>query len=100
MAQQKAYLVFCNLCKEDVGYAQRELATRQQGIGPTDQRAVPPRHECRGFPPVLVKRVWGIRHLRYLWYGVQVARWVNLRGASHAREADLAYLDAVWEGRA
>ena len=47
-----------------------------------------------------MKRLWGIRHLRYLWYGVQVARWVNLRQARHAREQDLAYLAAVWEGKA
>jgi hypothetical protein len=30
---EKVYLVFCALCKADVGSAHGELATRQQGIG-------------------------------------------------------------------
>ena len=29
---EKVYLVICNPCKKDVGYAQGELATRQQGM--------------------------------------------------------------------
>ena len=48
-------------------------------------------------------RIWGIRHLRYLWHVIQLARWVGLwrhAGALHASEEDLAYLDAVWEGEA
>jgi hypothetical protein len=45
-----------------------------------------------------MKYWWGIRHLRWFWYGVQLARWVNLWGALHASEQDLDYLDAVWKG--
>lgn len=48
-------------------------------------------------------RVWGMRHLRYLWHAYWLSRWVGAwrpYGSSHASPADLAYLDDVWEGKA
>ena len=49
-----------------------------------------------------MKRLWGIRHVRYLWLSFQLARWLSVwyraGAALHASDADLAYLDAVWKG--
>lgn len=48
-------------------------------------------------------RSWGIRHLRYLWHAYWLWRWVGNwtpGGSSYASPADLAYLEAVWEGKA
>lgn len=50
-----------------------------------------------------MKRWWGIRHLRWAWAAYRLACWVRFwqreAGAMHASEYDLAYLDAIWEGR-
>ena len=48
-----------------------------------------------------MKRLWGLRHIRWLWHSVQLARWVGLwarYGYFHASPADLEYLDGIWEG--
>lgn len=48
-----------------------------------------------------MRRLWGIRHIRWLWYSIQLARWLGLwapYGYLHASPADLDYLDAVWKG--
>ena len=49
-----------------------------------------------------MRRLFGIRHLRYLWHSYHLARWVGLwarHGYVHASAADLQYLGDVWEGK-
>lgn len=52
-----------------------------------------------------MKRLWGIRHVRYLWYCYQVHRWAQLWhrhgiGLGWPNEADLRALDRIWDGKA
>jgi len=55
---QQVYLVNCNLCKKDVGFAQRELACRQQGIAARwRQPPVPLPPKGGSFPEDFVKMV-------------------------------------------
>lgn len=46
-----------------------------------------------------VKRWLGIRHLRYLWHSWCFYRWWRY-AKCQSTDADLKYLDDVWEGRA
>lgn len=50
-----------------------------------------------------MKRWPGIRHLRWLYHARQLQKWHDLWVpwyALHLAESDLAYLDAIWEGKA
>lgn len=45
-----------------------------------------------------VKRLWGIRHIRWLWYSYHITRWVEAWGALIMSERDRRILDAIWKG--
>jgi hypothetical protein len=52
-----------------------------------------------------MKRLWGLRHLRWLYYTIRVHRFARAWGAigiglGVPNEADLRHLQAIWEGRA
>jgi hypothetical protein len=52
-----------------------------------------------------MKRWPGIRHLRYYWHRYRCLRHAQMWGRmgiglGYPNEADLATLDAIWEGRA
>lgn len=52
-----------------------------------------------------MKRLWGIRHIRYVWLRYQVYRWAWLWGQhgiglGWPNAADLRELDRIWQGRA
>lgn len=50
-----------------------------------------------------MKRLWGIRHLRWLWWSWRVQRWVDRWGSvglgiGLAAESDRRFLQAIWDG--
>jgi hypothetical protein len=47
-----------------------------------------------------MKRIWGIRHIRYAWMKYKLLRWFsNYSGPGwHINDADWEYLDSVWRG--
>jgi hypothetical protein len=45
-----------------------------------------------------MKRLWGIRHLRW-WWAAWALAYRMACGFKYANEQDLAYLDAIWEGK-
>lgn len=52
-----------------------------------------------------MKRLWGIRHLRYWWLEYRVYRWARFWGLHGIglglpNQADLDHLDAIWKGKA
>lgn len=52
-----------------------------------------------------MKRLWGIRHVRWLWKAVRVWHWAAAWGRAGIgmgvpNPADLQYLDLVWRGEA
>ena len=52
-----------------------------------------------------MKRLWGIRHIRYFWHLYHAIRWVQMWyragiGLGVLNPADEATLDAIWEGKA
>jgi hypothetical protein len=52
-----------------------------------------------------MKRLWGIRHLRFFWLSYRVARWAQFWGQhgiglGYPNEADIAHLDRIWESKA
>jgi len=51
----------------------------------------------------MMKRLWGIRHLRYVWWSMRLACELDRthgRGRRLPSPEDLYTLDAIWEGRA
>jgi hypothetical protein len=52
-----------------------------------------------------MKRLWGIRHLRYYWLRMRIWQWARWWGEhgiglGFPNEADLRQLDRIWEGKA
>lgn len=52
-----------------------------------------------------MRRLWGIRHIRYWWLSYQVHLWAWRWGQAGIglgwpNEADLAQLDRIWRGEA
>lgn len=49
-----------------------------------------------------LKRIWGIRHVRFLYHAWLFRRWTRLWSdlGYVANRADLDYLDAIWKGDA
>ena len=50
-----------------------------------------------------MKKLWGIRHVRWLWLNWQVHRWARQWGSvgvglGAPNESDLRVLDAIWRG--
>jgi len=48
-----------------------------------------------------MRRIWGIRHLRYWYYAWQIKLWYRLwaeHGYFVRPESDEAMLDAIWRG--
>jgi len=50
-----------------------------------------------------MKRLWGIRHLRWAWGSYRVHRWARMWaqsgiGLGIPNSADLKVLDAIWRG--
>jgi hypothetical protein len=53
----------------------------------------------------MLSRLWGIRHLRFVWYARRVDRWAEMWsragiGVGVPNESDLRWLDDIWHGRA
>ncbi len=52
-----------------------------------------------------MKRLWGIRHLRWYWHSVRVWRWARQWGRlgiglGVPNMRDLDHLEAIWRGEA
>jgi hypothetical protein len=50
-----------------------------------------------------MRRWYGIRHVRFYWHSRRLAYWLSLwhpYGYIVPSQADLDYLDAIWEGKA
>lgn len=50
-----------------------------------------------------MKRLWGIRHIRWFYLSVRFAIWWECCGrylGAFPNPADFKYLDAVWAGKA
>ena len=50
-----------------------------------------------------MKRLWGVRHIRWLWLGWRVHvwawRWAEMGvGLGYPNESDLKTIDAIWRG--
>jgi hypothetical protein len=50
-----------------------------------------------------MKRLWGIRHVRWLWHAWQLSRWVSNWasvgiGLGRPNKADVEALDQIWRG--
>jgi hypothetical protein len=50
-----------------------------------------------------MKRVWGVRHVRWMWLHYRVHRWARIWGSvgiglGSPNESDLRVLDAIWRG--
>jgi hypothetical protein len=50
-----------------------------------------------------MKRLWGIRHVRWLWLNYRVWKWANDcakmgLGLGYPNDSDLKVLDAIWAG--
>jgi len=50
-----------------------------------------------------MKRLWGIRHVRWLWLRWRLEQWAFQcammgLGLGHPNKSDLDYCDAVWRG--
>jgi hypothetical protein len=55
---------------------------------------------CKGI--ALMKRLWGIRHVRYYWHAWRMARWYHLwtaNGYVGPHQSDLDVLAAIWAGK-
>lgn len=52
---------------------------------------------------VFLSRLWGVRHLRYVWLRFRFELWwarVGHMFGAFPNPADLEFLDAVWRGEA
>ena len=53
---------------------------------------------------IRIKRLWGIRHLRYWWHGYRLAVWVDrcreVGIGIAANPADIQHLEEIRNGRA
>jgi hypothetical protein len=49
-----------------------------------------------------MKRIWGIRHFRYIWHAfwldIHVRNCAAMGFGWHANQSDIDYLDAIWRG--
>ena len=50
-----------------------------------------------------MKRLWGIRHLRWLYYAWQLERWARHWaqlgiGLGYPNQSDIEVLNAIWRG--
>lgn len=45
-----------------------------------------------------MKRLWGIRHIRYFILARRLEQWRRAWGCLWAAESDIEYLEAVWNG--
>jgi hypothetical protein len=51
----------------------------------------------------MLKRLWGIRHVRYVYHAYRLTKWVEFwhrtTGALVIHPSDRDYLDDIWYGR-
>ncbi len=49
-----------------------------------------------------MKRLWGVRHLRWLWHSIgleiHLRRWAAAGFMPIAQQSDLDHLDRIWRG--